>query len=130
VRGADDLKVTYLVFPGTAKKPFGPPNLDEWHEKVSGYLKDIGGLGDGYTLYKWEEMFPKPAPAKPATDAVAGQGGNAQPSASPPNAGPVPPTTPEPAPSATLPAPTPASPAPGETVAKPLPATSAKSKKR
>lgn len=73
VRGSDDLKVTYLVFPGTAKRPFGPPNLDEWYEKVNGYLTEIGGLGDGYKLHKWENPFPpKTPPAAPATDPLAG----------------------------------------------------------
>ena len=138
VRGSDDLKVSYLVFPGTAKRPFGAPNLDEWYEKVSGYLKEIGGLGDGYTLYKWEEMFPKPAPATPATDAIAAQNGAAQPgAATAPNAAPA---APAPAPAAsatpattTVPATTTpsASAAPAETVAKPLPASApAKAKKR
>ena len=49
-RPESDLKVTYLIFPGTAEKPFGPPNLDHWHEKVSEYLKECGGIGDGYAL--------------------------------------------------------------------------------
>ncbi len=65
IRPESDLKVSYVIFPGTAEKPFGPPNLDHWHEKVAEYLKDAGGLGDGYTLYKWENPFPakvEPAP--------------------------------------------------------------------
>ncbi len=57
-RGEDSLKVTYLVFPGTAEKPFGPPDYDKWYEKVSGYIEELGGLGKDYTLYKWE--VPKP----------------------------------------------------------------------
>jgi hypothetical protein len=63
-RPENDLKVTYLIFPGTAEKPFGPPDLDRWHAKVSEYLTECGGLGDGYTLHKWENPFPPPpAPA-------------------------------------------------------------------
>lgn len=62
VRPESDLKITYLVFPGTAEKPFGPPNLDKWHEKVGQYLTEAGGLGDGYTLHKWENPFPPPPP--------------------------------------------------------------------
>ena len=72
-RGEDDLKVTYLIFPGTADKPWGPPNLDKWYDKISGYLKDIGGLGDGFTLHKWENPFPPktvPAPS-PSTELLA-----------------------------------------------------------
>lgn len=74
VRPESDLKVTYLIFPGTAEKPFGPPDLDKWHEKVAQYLTESGGLGDGYILHKWENPFPPPAPPVeppvPATDAV------------------------------------------------------------
>ena len=65
-RPESDLKVTYLIFPDTAEKPFGPPNLEKWHEKVSGYLAECGGLGAGYTLHKWENPFPPPAPPAPA----------------------------------------------------------------
>jgi hypothetical protein len=81
-RGEEDLKVTYLIFPGTAEKTPGPPNLDKWYEKVSEYLTELGGLGAGYSVYKWEEQFPKappddstllaqgnpPKPDDPATD--------------------------------------------------------------
>ncbi|MEI6534187.1 MAG: glycoside hydrolase family 75 protein [Verrucomicrobiaceae bacterium] len=63
IRGEDALKVTYLVFPGTADKPFGPPDYDKWHEKISSYLAELGGLGKDYTLFKWE--MPKP-PEPPA----------------------------------------------------------------
>ena len=93
VRGSDELKVTYLIFPGTAKRPFAAPNLDEWYERIDGYLKEIGGLGDGYSLYKWENQFPtKPIPAPTATDALV-----AAPAASPtaPQAGTVMPKPPE-----------------------------------
>ena len=65
IRGEDDLKVTYLVFPGTADKPFGPPNLDKWHEKVSAYINELGGLGEGYTVYKWDSPFARPKPPAP-----------------------------------------------------------------
>ncbi len=65
-RPVSDLKVTYLIFPGTAEKPFGPPNLERWHEKVSEYLKECGGLGSGYTLHKWENPFPPATPPEPA----------------------------------------------------------------
>jgi hypothetical protein len=69
-RPESDLKVTYLIFPGTAEKPFGPPNLDRWHAKVSEYLKECGGIGDGYAIHKWENPFPPP-PAPPAPPAPA-----------------------------------------------------------
>lgn len=73
-RPESDLKVTYLIFPGTAEKPNTAPNLDHWHEKCSAYLKDIGAPGSGHELHRWEDPFKKPepppiivAPALPAT---------------------------------------------------------------
>lgn len=78
IRPESDLKVTYLIFPGTAEKPFGPPNLDHWHEKVSEYLKECGGVADGYAVHKWENPFPPPAaPATtPPTLAVTQEAAN------------------------------------------------------
>lgn len=62
-RPESDLAATYLIFPGTAERPFGPPNLAHWKEKVSSYLEECGGLGPGYTLHEWEDLFaPKPPP--------------------------------------------------------------------
>ena len=58
-RGEDDLKVTYLVFPGTAKRPFGPPNLDEWRNLCIQYLNEMGGVGSGYQVHVWEDKFKK-----------------------------------------------------------------------
>ena len=68
-RGEDDLKVTYLIFPGTAEKPFTQPNMEKWHERVSTYLKEIGGIGAAYSLHKWEGASPpvdRDAPQAPA----------------------------------------------------------------
>ncbi len=58
-RGEDNLKVTYLIFPGTAKKPFGPPDLDEWKALCAQYLNELGGLGGGYAIHTWEDKFKK-----------------------------------------------------------------------
>jgi hypothetical protein len=60
-RPESDLKVTYLVFPGTAEKPFGPPVLAHWKERCASYLQELGGLGAGYELHTWEDKFAKPA---------------------------------------------------------------------
>lgn len=68
IRGEDALKVTYLIFPGTADKPFGKPDLEKWHTKVSACLKEIGGLGAAYTLHKWEEPSPPVPPEPPPTE--------------------------------------------------------------
>lgn len=66
-RGEEALKVTYLVFPGTAEKPFGPPDYDKWYEKVSSYLNELGGLGKDYSVFKWEVPRPE-TPAVVAED--------------------------------------------------------------
>ncbi|MFZ4766324.1 MAG: glycoside hydrolase family 75 protein [Roseimicrobium sp.] len=71
IRPESDLKVTYLIFPGTAEKPFGPPNLERWYEKVTAYLKDCGGIGEGYALHKWENPFPPPPPVAPTPPVLA-----------------------------------------------------------
>lgn len=76
VRPESDLRVTYLIFPGTADKPFAPPNLAKWREKCAGFLQQIGGLGSGFTLHVWEDKFKKPDPPPPvvAADPAAGAG--------------------------------------------------------
>ncbi|HSI65377.1 MAG TPA: glycoside hydrolase family 75 protein [Candidatus Saccharimonadia bacterium] len=72
IRPESDLKVTYLIFPGTADKPFGPPDVNKWQEKVNAYLRECGGLGTGYELHKWEQFPPPPpVPAPPATTTPA-----------------------------------------------------------
>ena len=98
-RAENDLKVTYLVFPGSREKPFGPPNLDKWHARCAALLTEFGGYGG--ELAKWEVPV-KPAP--PATPAPA----------TPPPAKAAPPATPSPAP------PSPSTPAP-ETKPAPTP---------
>jgi hypothetical protein len=69
-RPESDLKVTYLIFPGTAEKPFGPPNLERWHAKVSEYLAECGGISEGYALHKWDNPFPPPPPPPTTVPAV------------------------------------------------------------
>lgn len=73
-RPEDDLKVTYLIFPGTAEKPAAPPNLDHWHEQCAALLKEIGTTEtEKHSLHKWEDPFKKPEP--PAPDPAATVGG-------------------------------------------------------
>lgn len=51
-RAVSDLSVTYLFFPKT-RDTAQEPDLKAWHEQVTALLKDIGGLGKGYTLHEW-----------------------------------------------------------------------------
>ncbi len=60
------LKVTYLVFPGTAERPFGPPDLAHWREKIDGFLKEMGGYNA--QLFTWKDLTaPTPTPTPPPT---------------------------------------------------------------
>lgn len=70
-RPESDLKVTYLVFPGTAERPFGPPNLEHWQQKVEAYLKECGGVAEGYSIHQWYTP-PPPPPITPATTPAEG----------------------------------------------------------
>jgi hypothetical protein len=70
VMGAvNSLKVTYLVFPGTAEKPFAVPDLSKWRAKCAKLIEEIGGhQGE---LFVWEDITkPKATPAAPATPAA------------------------------------------------------------
>jgi hypothetical protein len=100
-RPVSDLKVTYLIFPGTADKPFGPPDLDKLQARCEALVKEIGGAS--VPLHRWENIIPPPSPTP-------------TPSPSPSPAGPSPAQSPSPGISATpgaWPSPTFAFPIPG-----------------
>lgn len=67
IRPESDLKVTYLIFPGTAEKERSAPNLAKWREKCQSLIDEIGGIGAGYALHVWEDPFKKPEPETPPT---------------------------------------------------------------
>jgi hypothetical protein len=74
-RPVSDLKVTYLVFPGTAETPFGPPDLEKLQAKCEMLVKEIGGAG--VPLHHWENIIPPlpsptptPTPASPTPAAT------------------------------------------------------------
>ncbi len=56
-RPVSDLTVTYIIFPQSRDKPFGPPDLKKWHQRCEEYLGKIGGLGNGYQMHEWEDLF-------------------------------------------------------------------------
>ena len=70
-RAVSDLKVTYLVFPGSVDRPFAVPDLAKWRAKCAKLLEEIGGhQGE---LFAWEDITkPKatPAPATPSAPAA------------------------------------------------------------
>jgi hypothetical protein len=64
-RPVSDLKVTYLVFPGSRDADRGPPDYEKWRQKCHDLLVDIGGLGEGRELHLWQDLLPKPAASTP-----------------------------------------------------------------
>ena len=66
VRAVTPLKATYLIFPTSADKPFGPPDLDRWHARVETLLNEFGGYGG--KLFPWVNLSkPAPLPTPPPT---------------------------------------------------------------
>ncbi len=65
-RPVSDLTVTYLFFPGTADKPFGPPDLARWRARCEELLNEIGGYNG--KLVEWKDLtYPRPTPIPIAT---------------------------------------------------------------
>jgi Fungal chitosanase of glycosyl hydrolase group 75 len=61
-RPVSDLKVTYLVFPGSRDAERGPPDYEKWRQRCHDLLGEMGGLGAGYELHIWQDQLPKPEP--------------------------------------------------------------------
>jgi hypothetical protein len=92
-RPVSDLKVTYLVFPGTGDTPWGPPDLEKIGMRCQALVDEIGG--SSAPLHRWEDIIPKPTPTPSPTP-------TATPAASPPpsaGASSTAATSPSPAPS-------------------------------
>ncbi len=69
-RPESDLKVSYLIFPGTADATRKPPDYTAWRQRCHELLNEIGGLGRDVTLHEWTNTLPTPpAPETPAPGA-------------------------------------------------------------
>ena len=75
-RPVSELKVTYLIFPGTADTPFGPPDLERIRARCEKLVQEIGGAS--VALHRWENLIPTPTPTPSPTPTPA-----ASPSATP-----------------------------------------------
>ena len=64
-RPVSDLKVSYVVFPGSRDAERGPPDYAHIRQRCHELLNEIGGLGDGFQLHTWEDLLPKPTPPEP-----------------------------------------------------------------
>lgn len=71
-RPVSDLKVTYLVFPGSRDAERGPPNYEAWRSRCQTLVQEIGGLGPGFQIHEWKDLLappppvPAPGPVPPA----------------------------------------------------------------
>lgn len=59
-RPVSDLKVTYLLFPGTADKPWGPPDYDKLQARSQKLIDEIGGAT--VPVHHWQNIIPSPTP--------------------------------------------------------------------
>lgn len=86
-RAVNDLRATYLIFPGTAEK-LATPNLPQWRTRCEALLNEVGGIAG--ELFTWQDITqpsvpptpppvpPPPAPSSPTAPALPA------PSATPP----------------------------------------------
>ena len=65
-RPVSDLKISYIVFPGSREAERGPPDYEKWRQRCFELLGEIGGLGEGYQLFQWPDLLPKLPPPPPA----------------------------------------------------------------
>jgi len=75
-RPVSDLKVSYVVFPGSRNPEKGPPDYAQWRKRCAELLGDIGGLGEGYALHEWEDLLKKPEPPAEETPVPAVEPGS------------------------------------------------------
>jgi Fungal chitosanase of glycosyl hydrolase group 75 len=79
-RPVSDLKVTYLIFPDTADKPFGPPDLEKLQARCEALVKEIGGAS--VPLHRWENIIPPSPTPSPVSSPLASPSATASPSSS------------------------------------------------
>ena len=63
-RPISDLKVAYLVFPGSAESENTPPDLEKWRAKCQTLVDELGGLG--VEMHTWPNLvqpWPTPTPS-------------------------------------------------------------------
>jgi hypothetical protein len=64
-RPSSDLNITYVVFPGSAEEPPGPPDLRKLRDRCSSLLNEIGGYSG--EMFWWEDVLAKPSPPASAS---------------------------------------------------------------
>ncbi|MFM8365012.1 MAG: hypothetical protein ACKOAS_07660, partial [Verrucomicrobiota bacterium] len=67
-----DLKVSYLLFPGSAEPEPAPPDLAKWREKCLSLVNELGGLG--VEMHTWPNLVPPwPTPTPSPTPSPSPQ---------------------------------------------------------
>jgi Fungal chitosanase of glycosyl hydrolase group 75 len=79
-RPVSDLKVTYLIFPDTADKPFGPPDLEKLQARCETLVKEIGGAS--VPLHRWENIIPPSPTPSPVSSPLGSPSATGSPSSS------------------------------------------------
>ena len=97
-RPVSDLKVTYLIFPGTAETPFGPPDLDKIQARCQALVDEIGGATA--PLHHWDNIIPPPPTPTPSVTPTPTPAPSVAPEFGSPS--PTPSGSPGPSPSATF----------------------------
>jgi hypothetical protein len=62
-RPVSELKVTYLIFPGTADSQFGPPDYEKLSARCQALVDEIGGAT--VPLFHWTNIIPPPPTPTP-----------------------------------------------------------------
>ncbi len=65
-RPVSTLKVTYLIFPGTAETPFQPPDLEKIRARCEKLVQELGA-STSVPLYRWANLIPTPTPTPSPT---------------------------------------------------------------
>jgi Fungal chitosanase of glycosyl hydrolase group 75 len=112
-RPVSDLKVTYLIFPGTADPKPGPPDLEKMRARCQALVNEIGG--STVPLHHWENIIPPPPTPTPTPSPTPPSSPAPSPVVSP-SFSPSPEVSPTPSPSPTFAFPIP-SPSPSATAA-------------
>ena len=97
-RPVSDLKVSYVVFPGSRDPERKAPNYETWRQRCHELLQEIGG--SSASLHAWEDTLPKAPSLTTPIDTPPGYPAPINPS--PTSASPAPGSTP-PAPASTAP---------------------------
>src|SRR5437868_6584921 len=104
-RPVSDLKVTYLIFNGTADSAWGPPDLEKLQARCETFVKEIGGAS--VPLHHWENTvppLPTPTPSPTPIPSLSPAETTSPSSTLPPSVPPVPTFAfPTPSPSGTAP---------------------------